>query len=103
MAQFEAHELRDLLANLNSKIAALEAAIVALAGGASDHVTSRAAIDDVVERGLNVRRTLNVIVRNKYKDDSVVLAEWTSAHHIEQSPLRKRATAPPASLTTPAP
>jgi len=48
-------------------------------------------------------RTLNVIVRNKYEDDPVVLAEWTSAHHIEQSPLRKRATAPPAPLPTPAP
>ncbi len=103
VAQFEAHELPELLANLNSKIAALEAAIGVQAGGASDHVTSRAAIDDVVERGLNVRRTLNVIVRNKYEDDSVVLAEWTSAHHIEQSPLRKRVTAPPAPLTTPAP
>jgi hypothetical protein len=104
VVQFEAHELPDLLANLNGKIAALEAAIDVQAGGAGDHVTSRAAIDDVVERGLNVRRTLNVIVRNKYEDDAVVLAEWTSAHHIERAPVRKQlqSTPAPAPLTTPA-
>ena len=101
VARFEAHELQDLLANLNGKIAAVEAAIDAQAGGTGDHVASGAAIDEVVERGLSVRRTLDVIVSNKYQDDAVVLAEWTSAHHIEQGPSRRQRSAitPTAPLT----
>ena len=105
VAQFEAHELPDLLANLNGKIAAMEAAIDVQAGGAGDHVASGAAIDEVIERGLQVRRTLDVIVRNKYEDDPAVLAQWTSAHHIEQAPTRKKgpSTPAPSPLPTPAP
>ena len=103
VAQFEAHELPDLLANLSGKIAAMEAAIDTQAGGVGDHVASRAAIDEAIERGLQVRRTLDVIVRNKYEGDSVVLAEWTSARHIEGR-MRKRtpSTPPPAPSITPA-
>ena len=103
VAQFEAHEMPDLLANLNGKIAAMEAAIDVQAGGIGDHVASRAAIDEAIERGLQVRRTLDAIVRNKYEDDAVVLAEWTSARHIEGR-MRKRvpSTPPPAPSITPA-
>ena len=103
-SQFEAQELPALIANLNEKIAALEAAIEQQASGTSDHVASRAAVEDVLERGLDVRRTLDVVVRNKYQDDPVMMAKWASAHHIERAPTKQpESTAPAPTPATPAP
>jgi hypothetical protein len=104
-SQFEAQELPGLIANLNEKIAALEAAIEQQASGTSDHVASRAAVEDVLERGLDARRTLDVVVRNKYQDDPVIMAKWASAHHIERVAMKQPElpTAAPATPTTPTP
>jgi hypothetical protein len=103
VTRFEAHELPGLVANLNAQIDALEEAIDEQASGTGDHVSSRAAIDDAIERGLNVRRTLDVIVQNKYEDNPVVMAEWTSARHIERAAVRKEKSTPAAPVTTASP
>jgi len=78
-AQFIAHELpADFLADLNANIAALEAAINNQSSGLGDHVAARAAIDDAIDRGFEVMRKLDAIVKNKYANNASVLAEWTS-------------------------
>jgi len=103
--QFEAQELPGLVANLNLKIDALEAAIEQQASGTSDHVESGAAVEDTTERGLNLRRTLDVVVRNKYEDDPAIMAKWVSARHIERAAVKKQEppTAAPTVTPTPAP
>ena len=57
--------------------------------------SSRASVEDAIDRGLNVRRTLDVIVRNKYEENPVALAEWTSARHIERASGKKGKESPP--------
>jgi len=102
--EFEAHELPGLIANLNEKIDALERAIDRQASGISDHVESRAAVEDALERGLDVRRRLDAIVRNKYEDDPVMMAKWVSAHHIERAAVRTPEPIPAPNVTpTPKP
>jgi len=101
--QFEAQELPGLIANLNEKIDALEAAIDQQASGTSDHVESRAAVENALERGLNLRRTLDAVVRNKYEDDPVIMAKWASARHIEYPAVKKPEQPEPAPTVTPTP
>jgi len=101
-AQFIAHELpADFLADLNADIAALEAAISDQSGGVGDHVAANAAIDDAIDRGVEVVRKLDAIVKNKYANNPATLAEWTSASHTERAPRRKAST--PATPPPPAP
>jgi hypothetical protein len=102
VAQFEAQELPGLIADLNEKIEALEAAIEQQASGTSDHVESRAAVEDVLERGLDVRRTLDVVVRNKYEDDPVIMAKWASARHIVRAAAKQPEPTTPPPAATPA-
>ena len=102
-AQFIAHELpADFLDDLNADIAALETAISNQAGGVGDHVAARAAIDDSIDRGIEVVRKLDAIVRNKYANHADVLAEWISASHTERAARRRTTTPQPPSPTPPA-
>jgi len=105
-SQFEAQELPGLIANLNEKVAALEAAIEQQASGIGDHVASQAAVEEVLDRGLKARRRLDAVVRNKYRDDPVMMAKWISAHHIERAAIKKPESptpAAPSATPTPAP
>jgi hypothetical protein len=102
-AQFIAHELpADFLADLNADIAALEAAISNQSSGVGDHVAASAGIDDAIDRGVEVVRKLDAIVKNKYANNSAVLAEWTSASHTERAPRRSAPAPQPPSPTPPA-
>jgi hypothetical protein len=96
-AQFIAHELpADFLEDLNADIAALEAAIANQASGRGSHVSARAAIDDAIERADEVVRKLDAIVKNKYADNPMVLAQWLSASHTERAPRRRKTASPPS-------
>jgi hypothetical protein len=64
-------------------------------------VTATAAIDAVVERGRELVRELDAIVRNKFRSDAATMAAWESASHVERSPRRKAGT--PAPLPPPTP
>ena len=89
-AQFIAHELpADFLADLNADIVALETAIDNQSSGTGDHVAASAAIDDAIDRGVDTVRKLDAIVKNKYTNNSAVLAEWISASHTERAPRRR--------------
>jgi ElaB/YqjD/DUF883 family membrane-anchored ribosome-binding protein len=50
------------------------------------HVAATAAIDDCIERGMNIVRELGAIVRNTFRDDPALLAEWASASHTARAP-----------------
>lgn len=98
-AQFIAHELpADFIEELNEDIAALQSAIDHHTDGVGDHVGARAGIDRLVDEASQMVRQLDTIIRNKYRNDPVVLAEWASASHTERDPKRK-----PAAPTPPAP
>ncbi|HYY55896.1 MAG TPA: hypothetical protein VE842_01125 [Pyrinomonadaceae bacterium] len=59
------------------------------------HVAANAAIDDLIEDGMNIVRELDAIMRNTFADDPATLAAWTSASHIERAP-RSSSSKPPA-------
>ncbi|MBC8029203.1 MAG: hypothetical protein H7Z16_03755 [Pyrinomonadaceae bacterium] len=97
-AQFIAHELpADFLEDLAADIAAMEAAMSEQSGGLGHRVSAGAALDDAMDRGIEVKRKLDVIMKNKYANNPAVLAEWASASHTERAPRRKKGTdEPPA-------
>jgi hypothetical protein len=96
-ADFTAHELpADLVANLNSDIAAMEAAIDSQSNAVGDHIAARAALDDAIGRGVDAVRKLGAIIKNKYGEQVAKLAEWTSVSHTERA---RRRTSPTPSET----
>jgi hypothetical protein len=99
-AQFIAHELpATFIADLNDNIADLEAAIANQSVGVGDHVTAAVGIDEAIARGVEVVRRLDAIVRTKYANNPMVLAERTRAKHVERGPRRQR----PATQSPPQP
>jgi hypothetical protein len=96
-ARFIAHEMpADFLEDLAADIAAMEESMSDQASSVGDHVSASAAIDEAIGRGMDLLRKLDAIVRNKYANNAPVLAEWTSASHIERAPKRKKHEEPPA-------
>ena len=55
-----------------------------------NRVASNAAIDDLLDKALNGRRTLLVIVPNLFKNDPAKLADWASASYVEKLPKKKK-------------
>jgi len=102
-AQFIAHEMpADFLQDLQDKIDSFETAISDQAAGVGSHVAAGAAMDEVIDRGNEIVRKLDAIVHNKYADNAAVLAEWTSASHMERAPRRaKPVTVDPTPATSP--
>jgi hypothetical protein len=99
-AHFIAHELpADFLDELQEHIDDFESAISDQSSGVGNRVAAGAALDEVIERGNDIVRKLDAIVRNKYGNNAAVLAEWTSASHTERAPRRAK-PAPPATPTT---
>jgi hypothetical protein len=100
-AQFIAHELTaDFLQDLRDDIAALEAAIAGQASGRGEHVAARAEIDAAIVAGMAILRRLDAIIKNKYANNPGVLAEWTSASHVERTPHRSKGSEPPTQRGT---
>jgi hypothetical protein len=92
-AQFIAHEMpADFLEDLAADIGDLEAAMSDQSGGIGNRVAAAAAIDDAIDRGIEVVRKLDAIVKNKYANNPATLAEWTSASHTERAPKKKKDT-----------
>jgi hypothetical protein len=101
-AQFIAHELpADFIEELNEDIADLQSAIDQHTDAVGNHVGARAGIDRAMDEASKIIRQLDTIIRNKYRNDPVVLAEWASASHTERDPKHKPAapTPPPAPNT----
>jgi hypothetical protein len=76
----------DFLEEFNNTIKLFEKAIVDQNLGVENRVIASAAIDDTIERGMETVRELDAIVRNRFKNDSTILAAWARAKHTERAP-----------------
>ena len=47
-------------------------------------------IEETMDQGMSVRRRMDAVVRNVYRDNAAALAEWETASHIEQAPKKKK-------------
>jgi hypothetical protein len=88
------------LDDLEEDVTAFEAALTHKTQGTTAHVNATAAIDDRIERGMNIVRELDPIMHNLYAADTGRLAAWLSASRVERAP---RHPAPPTPPTPPTP
>lgn len=87
---FVRHEMPpSFIEEFETEIADLERAMSEQNVNRSAHVSATASVEATAERGMNAVRKLDVVVRNKFRDDAATLAAWESARHIE-SPARAR-------------
>ncbi|HJQ32770.1 MAG TPA: hypothetical protein VJ866_11350 [Pyrinomonadaceae bacterium] len=89
---------------LKRQIADLERAVEEQNAARAAHVSATATVEANVERGMEVVRSLDALVRNKFPDDPATLAAWESARHIESPPRSRKRTgnnAAPAGSGTP--
>jgi hypothetical protein len=99
---FVAHELpAGFVDDLNEDIEELEGAMGKQATGLGHRAAAIAAIDDTIDDGVTTVKKLDAIVKNKYINDSAVLAQWTSASHTERSPRHSAPQTPPAQPPAP--
>lgn len=89
----------NFLEDLNDDIAAFEEAITQRTQGTSTQVTSTAAIDGLIEKGMEIVRELDPVMRNMFDDNPGKLAAWLSASRVERAP-RSKATQQPAQTQT---
>ena len=76
-ALFIRYELpADFLADLDADIAAFESAEETQEAGLVQQVGGTAALADGIKRGMKLRGVLDTIVKNKYRGNAAVLAEW---------------------------
>lgn len=80
----------DFIEQLNAQIDAFEDALKQRTAAVGSHMSARVAIDESVALGLQTVRELDVIVRNKFNGDSVILAAWAGASQVAR---RARAAA----------
>jgi hypothetical protein len=92
----------DFLDDLADDIEQFEEALTLRMQGTGSHISATAAIDELIERGMEVVSELDPIMRNIFTDDAATLAAWSSASRVERAPRRNRtqSPAPPASPTT---
>ena len=93
-ARFIRYEMpANFLDDLDTDIAAFEAANRSQDAGLTDQASATESIDETYERTMDAIRRLNAIVRNKYRNNRAVLAAWARARHVERPP---RPSTPPA-------
>lgn len=88
----------DFVETLNTKIGALEAAIERKNVNSEGQVAARARIKEALKRGMNAVRELDAIMRNKFRGNPVVLAEWE--HAIRLAPAKRKTPAKESTPTT---
>jgi hypothetical protein len=91
----------NFLLDLNSEIAEFEQAINQKIQKRDAQVAATAAIDNTLERGVNIVRELDAIMRNRLATDPASLAAWLSASHTERSPRRATPEEEPPPATPP--
>ena len=93
--EFIRHELpASFLEDLNTAISVFENAQSSQTQNTERRVTATAAIEAVVERGRQLVRELDAVVRNKYRSVRATLAAWESASRVEKLPRRKKVVEP---------
>jgi hypothetical protein len=86
-------------ADLDAAISAFENALSSQTQNTGRRVAATAAIETLIERGRQLVRELDAIVRNKYRNDAATLAAWESASHVERLPRKKKAPGSPQPTT----
>ncbi|HMV85107.1 MAG TPA: hypothetical protein PKC13_25780 [Blastocatellia bacterium] len=82
---FVKHELpADFLERLTQQINGFEQALTQQSAAISAKVAAKTAIDETIGRGLQTVRQLDVVIRNKFNGDAVMLAAWARASHVER-------------------
>jgi hypothetical protein len=97
-AEFISHAMpSDFVEDLNADIAALQEAIGDQSEGRAGVKSAGVSIDETDARGLKTARAMDVVVKNFYRNNAAVLAEWETARHVERAPRRKASKAEPPS------
>ena len=68
----------------------LEASFAAVDIATAENIAARADIEDRIQQGMLIVRTLDAIVRNTYATNVDKLAAWLSASHVEKDPKKKK-------------
>lgn len=98
--EFLRHEMpASFIEDFKEDIADLERAVGQQNSGRGAHVSATASVESAAERGMNVVRKLDAIVRNKFRDDPATIAAWESARHVESHARRRRRTDGPTGDT----
>ena len=94
-AEFIEYELpADFLEDLEDDIAAFDKAEDDQGDGMTKKVGATRTIAEAVAAGAAALRKLDVLMRNKYRNDVVKLAEWLTASHTERVPRKKKTKEP---------
>lgn len=90
-AEFIANEMpADFLADLEADIAAFENAAEDQGDGQIQQVGATRSIGEAVTAGMKALRTLDPLMRNKYRNDATRLAEWLTASHVARVPRKAK-------------
>jgi hypothetical protein len=94
-AKFIEYEMpADFLADLAADIAAFDEAEDDQDAGLTSRVGATRSVAEAIMAGMGALRRLDPLMRNKYRNDPVKLAEWFTASRVERVASKKKA--PPA-------
>ncbi len=94
-AKFVEYEMpADFLTDLAADIAAFDAAEDDQGAGLTSRVGATRSVAEAIMAGIAALRKLDPLMRNKYRNDPVKLAEWFTSSHVERVASKKKA--PPA-------
>lgn len=85
----------DFLEQLSATIDEFERATNDQNLNTGQRVGTTAGVKNALSRATRLRKELDPIVRNKYRDDPASLAAWESASRVERAPKRKSKTKQP--------
>jgi hypothetical protein len=95
-AKFLEYEMpADFLTDLAEDIAAFDEAEDDQGAGLTNRVGATRTVAQAITAGIAALRQLDPVMRNKYRNDPVRLAEWLSASHVERTPKNKKEDAAP--------
>ena len=78
----------NFLEDLTAAIEQLEASVSNHNQHRANRVAATASLKATLSRVMEIRRELDPIVRNKFRDDPATLAAWKSASHLERAPKK---------------
>jgi hypothetical protein len=76
----------DFLKEFNNKIKLFEKAVSDQNLGMENRVVASATIDELIDRGMDVVKELDSIIKNKFRKDPAMLRAWEIASHVERAP-----------------
>lgn len=99
-ALFIGHEMpATFLDDLNEAVEQFEACVSGFNLSRGKSTAATASLKDALSQIVNLKRVLDPVVRNKFRNDPATLAAWESASHLERAP-RKSAPAKAAPSQT---